>query len=569
MRHSTTKSLFERRDVVIVASVSCIYGLGSPETYHGMHLSVAAGDERERDDILRQLVALQYERNDYDFHRGTFRVRGDVVEIFPASDESVALRIELFGDTVEAVHRIDPLKGQILERVDRAVVYPASHYVTPAELLETAMDVDQGRADRAADLPPGPEPPARSAAARAADPVRPGDAPRDRVLPRHRELLPAPGRPAGGGDPGDPDRLPAQGRAGGDRREPRGRAAAPRDAPRRSVAQGGARRVRVPAAVGVRQPAAHVRRVHGGRRPGALRLRDPRGVRAREGRGRRGRADHPADRAHGPRHLGAPGRRAGGRPDGRDPRPRGAGGARAGDDPHQADGGGSHPVLPPDGPPGALPPLRHRHARAGRGDPGPPARQVRRHHRHQSPARGARHPRGVAGRDPRRRQGGVPPLRDLARPDVRARGAQRARRGDHVRGQGHRLDAHRARRDRAPPRAPGRLQRRARDHARVHPDRDPRRAALGRGARLLHGRGGGARRALRVHGGARRGRQAARGRDARGRRSAWTSSGRPSSATACAPSASATCPPAADTHPARSASLPGHPPAGPPASRCG
>jgi excinuclease ABC subunit B len=105
-----------------------------------MHLAVAAGEERERDDILRQLVALQYERNDYDFHRGTFRVRGDVVEIFPASDESVALRIELFGDTVEAVHRIDPLKGQILERVDRAVVYPASHYVTPAELLETAME---------------------------------------------------------------------------------------------------------------------------------------------------------------------------------------------------------------------------------------------------------------------------------------------------------------------------------------------------------------------------------------------------------------------------------------------
>jgi excinuclease ABC subunit B len=140
MRHSTTKSLFERRDVVIVASVSCIYGLGSPETYHGMHLEVATGDERERDDILRQLVSLQYERNDYDFRRGTFRVRGDVVEVFPASDESVALRIELFGDTVEAVHRIDPLKGQIRERVDQAVVYPASHYVTPAELLEAAMD---------------------------------------------------------------------------------------------------------------------------------------------------------------------------------------------------------------------------------------------------------------------------------------------------------------------------------------------------------------------------------------------------------------------------------------------
>jgi excinuclease ABC subunit B len=140
MRHSTTKSLFERRDVVIVASVSCIYGLGSPETYHGMHLGVVEGEERERDDILRQLVALQYERNDYDFHRGTFRVRGDVVEIFPVAAESVALRVELFGDTIEAIHRIDPLKGQILERVDRAAVYPASHYVTPAEELERAME---------------------------------------------------------------------------------------------------------------------------------------------------------------------------------------------------------------------------------------------------------------------------------------------------------------------------------------------------------------------------------------------------------------------------------------------
>jgi excinuclease ABC subunit B len=140
MRHSTTKSLFERRDVVIVASVSCIYGLGSPETYHGMHLEVTEGEERERDDILRQLVALQYERNDYDFHRGTFRVRGDVVEIFPVAAEGVAIRVELFGDTIEAIHRIDPLKGQLLERVERAAVYPASHYVTPAEELERAME---------------------------------------------------------------------------------------------------------------------------------------------------------------------------------------------------------------------------------------------------------------------------------------------------------------------------------------------------------------------------------------------------------------------------------------------
>src|SRR5262245_11184219 len=140
MRHSTTKSLFERRDVVIVASVSCIYGLGSPETYHSMHLALAEGEERERDDILRQLVALQYERNDYDFHRGTFRVRGDVIEIFPASDETVALRVELFGDTVEAIHQIDPLKGQALARPGQAAIYPASHYVTPAEQLERAVE---------------------------------------------------------------------------------------------------------------------------------------------------------------------------------------------------------------------------------------------------------------------------------------------------------------------------------------------------------------------------------------------------------------------------------------------
>jgi excinuclease ABC subunit B len=140
MRHSATKALFERRDVIIVASVSCIYGLGSPETYHAMHLQLAEGEERERDDILKQLVTLQYERNDYDFHRGTFRVRGDVIEVFPASDEAVALRVELFGDTVEAIHQIDPLKGQPLGRLGQAAIYPASHYVTPAEQLEKAID---------------------------------------------------------------------------------------------------------------------------------------------------------------------------------------------------------------------------------------------------------------------------------------------------------------------------------------------------------------------------------------------------------------------------------------------
>jgi excinuclease ABC subunit B len=140
MRHSATKSLLERPDVVVVASVSCIYGIGAPETYQEMHLSLSEGDEMDRDEIIRRLVAVQYERNDYDFHRGTFRVRGDVVEVFPANEDSRAVRIELFGDTVDALHRIDPLKGSMLERLDHLHIYPASHYVTPAAQLERAME---------------------------------------------------------------------------------------------------------------------------------------------------------------------------------------------------------------------------------------------------------------------------------------------------------------------------------------------------------------------------------------------------------------------------------------------
>ncbi len=139
MRHSATRSLMERRDVVVVASVSCIYGIGAPETYQGMHLSLHEGQQIDRDEIVGQLVAVQYERNDYDFHRGTFRVRGDIVEVFPANEESLALRIELFGDTVEAIRQIDPLKGTLLGRLGRAHIYPASHYVTPTEQLERAL----------------------------------------------------------------------------------------------------------------------------------------------------------------------------------------------------------------------------------------------------------------------------------------------------------------------------------------------------------------------------------------------------------------------------------------------
>jgi excinuclease ABC subunit B len=139
MRHSATASLFERRDVVVVASVSCIYGIGEPETYHGMHVALRAGQSMDRDTLIRSLVAVQYERNDYDFRRGTFRVRGDVVEVFPAAAESEALRIEFWGDTVERLMTLDPLRGVTTGTLADVRIYPASHYVTPAAQLERAI----------------------------------------------------------------------------------------------------------------------------------------------------------------------------------------------------------------------------------------------------------------------------------------------------------------------------------------------------------------------------------------------------------------------------------------------
>ena len=139
MRHSATRSLFDRNDVIIVASVSCIYGLGSPEAYHGMLLYLEEGMAKERKEVLRKLVDILYERNDIDFHRGTFRVRGDRVEIFPAYEEDRAIRVEFWGDTVESIREIDPLRGQTLRRLKKVTMYPASHYVTPDLVRRQAM----------------------------------------------------------------------------------------------------------------------------------------------------------------------------------------------------------------------------------------------------------------------------------------------------------------------------------------------------------------------------------------------------------------------------------------------
>ncbi len=153
LRHSATHSLLERRDVIIVASVSCIYGLGSPEAYHGMMLSVAEGMEIVRDDLLRRLVEMQYERNDIDFHRGTFRVRGDIVEIFPPYEQERAVRVEFFGDTVESLSLIDPLRGKKLDHLSQIALYPSSHYVTTRDNMKRAIaDIQVELQSRLAEL---------------------------------------------------------------------------------------------------------------------------------------------------------------------------------------------------------------------------------------------------------------------------------------------------------------------------------------------------------------------------------------------------------------------------------
>ena len=138
MRHSATRSLLTRRDVLIVASVSCIYGLGSPDEYKNMHLFLRIGEEYPMEDVKRRLAFMQYERNDMSFHRGTFRVRGDVIDIFPVHEEERALRVEFFGDTVERILLIDSLRGEVLENMEEYTVFPGSHFVTSKDRLQIA-----------------------------------------------------------------------------------------------------------------------------------------------------------------------------------------------------------------------------------------------------------------------------------------------------------------------------------------------------------------------------------------------------------------------------------------------
>lgn len=140
LRHSATAALSERKDVIIVASVSCIYGLGSPIDYQEMVLSLRPGMERERDEVIRKLIDIQYMRNDIDFHRGTFRVRGDVLEIFPAASSKEAYRVEFFGDEVERITQIDVVTGRVVSELSHIAVFPASHYVVAPEKIAKAAD---------------------------------------------------------------------------------------------------------------------------------------------------------------------------------------------------------------------------------------------------------------------------------------------------------------------------------------------------------------------------------------------------------------------------------------------
>ena len=227
LRHSATAALLTRRDTIVVASVSCIYGMGSPDEYRGQLIDLSVGVDYDMRSILRRLVDMQFDRNDAALGRGKFRVRGDTIEVHPSYEESV-LRIEMFGDTVDRLTVIDPLTGETLRELTRTQIFPATHYVAGAERLATAMVKIEAELQERLALLRARGQAARGAAAAHAHPVRPRDDGRGRLLQRHRELLDAHRRPRlrpAAVHPARllPRRLPAR-----HRREPRRRAPAAR-----------------------------------------------------------------------------------------------------------------------------------------------------------------------------------------------------------------------------------------------------------------------------------------------------------------------------------------------------
>ena len=261
LRHAATASLFARRDVIIVASVSCIFGLGSPETYNENCQVIVKGGDVDRDELLRKLVSLQYNRNDTALGRGTFRVRGETLEVFPAYEET-AFRVLLFGDEVERLQHFDPLTGEIIrDDLEHVAIWPATHYNVKEGTMERAVaeighELNErtrrarGRGQAARVAPPAP-----------AHAVRHGDAQGGRVLLGHRELLAHPGRPDAGLAAVLPDRLLPEGLRLLHRRVAPDGAADRRHVRGRPLAQVDAGRLRLPAAERDGQPPADVRRV--------------------------------------------------------------------------------------------------------------------------------------------------------------------------------------------------------------------------------------------------------------------------------------------------------------------
>ena len=279
LRHAASTSLVTRRDVVVVASVSCIYGIGSPEEYGERVVHFVVGEEQDRDLVLRKLIDIQYVRNDTLLGRGRFRVKGDVVELQPAYMET-AYRISFFGDEVEQITHFDPLTGEVYGKLDDLTTFPATQYVTSKPTIERAVDEIRHELEQQVQPLRGERPAARGAPDPAAHRVRPRDDEGARLLQRDRELLAHPRRP--------PARLGAVHAARllpvrlrrlrrrvapddpADRRHVRGR----------PLAQADARRLRLPPALGARQPAAPLRRVPGEGAAARVRLGDAGPVRA-------------------------------------------------------------------------------------------------------------------------------------------------------------------------------------------------------------------------------------------------------------------------------------------------
>jgi hypothetical protein len=469
MRHSATRAILERDDVIVVASVSCIYGIGSVETYTAMTFTLKVGDQIDESKLRADLIALQYKRNDLNFDRGMFRKRGDVLEIFPVHMEDRAWRVQLFGDELESIQEFDPLTGKKTADLTEITVYAASHYVTPrpslnqaitgikAELKET-LDwmVENGKLLEAQRL--------------------------EQRVRFDLEMMEATGSCAGienysrwltGRAPGEPpptffEYIPdnallfvdeshvtvgqISGMYRGDYRR------------KSTLAEYG---FRLPSCIDNRPlkfdewDAMRPQTVFVTATPGPWEMERTGGVFTEQVIRPTGLIDPPVEirpvtrtpatrsttsstrSNRSPRRLPLPGHR-----------------------PDQEDGRGPDRVHARTGRPRPLHALRRRHPRADRDPARPAPGRLRRPDRHQPAARGPRHPRVRPGRHPRRRQGGLPALRDQPDPDHRPRRAQRRRPRHPLRRPHDRLDGARHRRDQPPPREAGGLERRTRHHAR-------------------------------------------------------------------------------------------------------